>query len=60
MSNHKTRVSKLERQKPAPRMGDLLTPRKVDYRTGITAPETNAPADSIPIRFVEVQSHDKP
>ena len=56
----KNRLEKLERQKIAPSLRDVMTPRRVDYRTGITAPEANAPADSIPVKFVEVVSNDKP
>lgn len=59
MKNQPGRVAKLERTPPAAAM-DLLTPRRVDYRTGITEPEAKAPADSIPVRFVEYMQHDKP
>jgi hypothetical protein len=60
--DHKKRLSKLEKMQAAPRLGDVLTIRVVDYRAQI-APEIKPAGDAIPVRFIDFKqeaTHEQP
>lgn len=56
MSNHKTRLAKLEKklekQADRPQNGDVWRVRVVNYRAGIV-PEIKEPAGVIPTKFID-------
>jgi hypothetical protein len=55
-------IGEIEARLPAHQVGDILTPRIVNYRAGILA-DGEAPADSIPVRFVDYKQeaqHEQP